>query len=218
MKRYLLIAIAGFIALTMQAQEVTKSLPHAQITQGSLFTDAGLPTPFSTIRFNMVTGMSFGTFGQGNFLQSFINPAFSMPLNKKLSVSAGILYSNTLLNNTPLIGISGEIMEHSGTLNTLTFHSSGSYMVNDKLTVSGAVYKTVNPALNSRLNPNAINLEAQGVAVGIGYQLNESLHIGASIRMQQGGSSYQNYSSPFRHSFNTDPLLPFNSFRTPGVF
>lgn len=210
--------IIALVPFTMQAQEAIENAPHTQVTQGSIHTGGGLPSPFTPMRFNMETGMRFGTFGQGNFLQSFINPAFSMPLNKKLVVSAGVSYSHTILNNTPLIHNTGEIRQLSGEINTLTMHTSGLYRVNDKLTVSGTVFKTINPALNSRLNPNAINMEAQGVAFGLGYQLNESLYIGASVKMQQGNSNYQHYSSPFRNSFSNDPFTPYNSFGLPIGF
>jgi long-subunit fatty acid transport protein len=219
MKRYLFLMIIAFFPFTMQAQQVTENDLQSQFAEGSLYTGAGLPSPFSPLRFNVETGMRFGTFGHGNFLQTFVNPAFSMPLNKKLTISAGISYSNTQLNNTPLISNTGEIRQHSGKINTLTIHTSGLYRVNDKLTVSGAVYKTVNPALNSRLNSNAINMEAQGVAFGLGYQLNESLYIGASVKMQQGNSNYYDrYSSPFRNSFSNDPFVPLNTFGAPGGF
>lgn len=218
MKRYLFLMIIALVPFTMQAQETIENVPHTQVTQGSIYSDAGLPSPYKPMRFYLETGMRFGTFGQGNFLQSFINPAFSMPLNQKLSISAGVSYSNTKLNNTPLINNTGEIKQHSGEINTLTIHTSGLYKVNDKLTVSGAVYKTVNPALNSRLNPNSINMESQGVAFGLGYQLNESLYIGASVKMQQGNSNYQHYSSPFRNSFSNDPYTPYNSVGSPLGF
>ncbi len=218
MKRYLFLMIMALVPFTMQAQEAIENIPHTQITEGSIHTGAGLPSPFSPMRFNMETGMRFGTFGQGNFLQSFVNPSFSIPMNKKLTISAGVSYSHTLLNNTSLISNTGEIRQHSGEINTLTMHTSGLYRVNEKLTVSGTVFKTINPALNSRLNPNAINMEAQGVAFGLGYQLNESLYIGASIKMQQGNSNYHHYSSPFRSSFHSDPFSPFNSFEMPLGF
>lgn len=165
------------------------------ISGGDLNTGVTLATPFTPIFSNFQTGMSFGSFGSGSYMQTYVRPSFTVPINKQLSVSTGVTYGHTQFNNLPVVNNRGEYQRYSGGMNTLTVHAAGSYNVSDKLRISGAAYKTVNPALNSRLNPQAINAEAQGVSVGVGYQLNDNSYIGAQISVQQSNSTI--YTSPY---------------------
>lgn len=186
-------------------------LPLAVISQEALFYDQGqYSSPFkssvSPLYFNMQTGMNLGTASRyGSYLQSYLSPTLTMPINKRLSVSAGVTYSYTHLNNTPIINSEGQFERYSGGVNTLTMFTSGAYRVNDKLTVTGSAFKTINPAFHHRLNPNQLQMEAQGVSVGFGYQLNENIHFGGEIRMQQGNT---NFYSPFNNGYGS-PFMPY---------
>lgn len=197
----------------------------AQESGGSLSATAALPNPFKPVQFNMLTGMNIGTTGYGgNFLQSYLSPSLSMPLNKKLSITAGVNYSHINMNNTPVINSEGSVQNYSGGINTLTMYTSGLYRVNNKLTISGSAFKTINPAFNARMNPNSLQMEAQGASIGIGYQVNENMYIGAEIRMQQGNSNFYNpYGNPYGSSFENPNgnryFSPFNNnFRSPFGF
>ena len=111
MRRTLITLMALIFPVMIIAQEVV----------GSLSTNAVLPEPFTPINFNLQTGMNFGTTNfSGSYLQSYLSPSFSMPLNKKLSITAGVNYSHTTLNNTPVINSEGAIQNFSGDINTLT--------------------------------------------------------------------------------------------------
>lgn len=170
-------------------------------------------TGFSAAKYNTTAGMNFGMFNGGNYIQSFINPALTMPLNKKFSVSAGLSYSHTRLNNYPIINSEGEFGRTSTDINTVTIFTSGAYKANERLTFTGSAYKTINPAFNERLNPAAIRMEAQGVSFGVGYKISEKMHIGAEIRMHEGN---YNYNEPFNRypgsSFGNSIFNnPFNS-------
>jgi long-subunit fatty acid transport protein len=114
------------------------------------------------------------------------------------------MISNTTFNNAWIFDQAGELSGFSGNITTTTLFGSGSYQVNERLTVTGAAYKTINPAFNSRLSPDKLQMEAQGVSMGVGYRINDNLHIGAEIRMQQGNSTFYapfaNPASPFRNS------------------
>lgn len=167
------------------------------------------PVDFSSlspVHFNLISGMNFGTLGsKAGYLQSYLSPSFSMPLNKKLTITGGITYSYTNFSNAPVMNTSGEVKSYSGGMSTLTMFTSGTYRVNDKLTFSGSAFKTINPAFNTRLNPDNIQMEAQGVGFGVGYQLGENTYIGAEIRYQQGNSNL----------YNPNYLSPFNSIESP---
>lgn len=169
---------------------------------------ANLGSPFisaiSPVNFNLQTGLNVGSMGShGNYFQSYLSPSLSAPVNKNLTITAGVTYSNIQLNHTPMVNTEGNVENFSGNLNTLTMFTAGSYRVNDKLTVTGSAFKTINPSFNARLNPNQLQMEAQGVSFGVGYQLSENTHIGAEIRMQQGNSNFLSpYSDPYNSPFN----------------
>jgi len=165
---------------------------------------AGLSTPLATFtpaKFNLQTGASFSSgFGGGSLFNTYLAPSFSQDLGKKFTLSAGAVINNTTFNNTAVFNQDGQLAPVSGNLTTFTLYASGSYKVNDKLTLSGSAFKTINPAFNARLNPENIRMEAQGMSFGIGYQVGENVHIGAEIRMQQGSG---NLYSPYGNSFGS---------------
>lgn len=215
MKKYLIILIFAFSPLFLLSQQVSE-IGDQQINP--LFHSSSASTGFNTtltpINFNFVTGMNFGTLGNGNYFESFASPSLTMPLNKKFLVSAGVIYSNTQFNEMPMVNSSGQFERYSGGLNTLTIHTSGLYRVNDKLTFTGSAFKTVNPALNTRLNPSSIQMEAQGFSVGVGYKLGENTYIGAEVRYQESNSNVMNpFHDPYYNAYPGTGLSPFNNNR-----
>ena len=152
----------------------------------------------SLIKTNLSTGMAFGSVGNLSFMESFIAPSLSFPINKKFSVTAGVSYSHTRING--FIGENeGNSVRSSTGMNMMTVHAAGNYRVNERLTVGGSVFKTKNPAFNARLSSDALLYEAQGGSFYLGYQVNDKLHIGAEVRMQQINSNFYN---PYDFRFN----------------
>ena len=147
------------------------------------------------VQFNLQTGASFSSgFGGGSLFNTFVAPSFSQPIGKKLTLSAGAVIGNSTFTNAPMINSEGQFGPVSGNLTTFTIFTSGAYQVNDRLTVSGSAYKTINPAFNSRMNPENLRMEAQGMSVGVGYRIGDNMHIGAEFRMNQGDRNfYQPY-------------------------
>ncbi|NTW25555.1 MAG: hypothetical protein HGA37_12730 [Lentimicrobium sp.] len=169
---------------------------------------AGLSAPllsYEPARFNLQTGASFSTgYGGGSLFNTYLAPSFSKDLGKKFTISAGAVINNTTFNNTAVFNQEGQLSAFSGNLTTMTLFTSGSFKVNDKLTLSGSAYKTINPAFNARLNPQSLQMEAQGMSFGIGYKVSENVHIGAEIRMQQGnGNLYSPYGNSFGNPYQS---------------
>lgn len=219
MKRYFYLLIVLVLPFYIQAQNISGNYSDITGDQDVLNTNvytgagmyngtglsAGTTFPVKPVAVNVQTGASFGSMGYGgNYFQSYLSPSLSMPLNKKLSVSAGLTYSHTTFNNMPMLRSNGEFRNYSGAMNTLTLYTSGAYRVNDRLTYTGSAYKTINPSFNARLNPETLQMEAKGVSFGVDYKLGENTHIGAEIRYQQGNGNLYNpyniYNSPFRNN------------------
>ncbi|MHC1774694.1 MAG: hypothetical protein AB9834_04695 [Lentimicrobium sp.] len=194
--RYLLITITVFTGFSSSAQFFNYG--YSPYLGGN----TGLSAPLLTTtpaKFNLQTGASFSTgYGGGSLFSTYLAPSFSQNLGKKFTLSAGAVINNTTFNNTAMWNQDGGLTPYSGNMTTFTLYASGSYQVNDRLTLSGSAYKTINPAFNARLNPESLRMEAQGMSFGVGYKVGENMHIGAEIRMQQGGN---NYYSPYGSQF-----------------
>jgi len=164
----------------------------------------GINQNHSDLKFNLQSGASFSTgFGGGGLFNTFLAPSFSQNLGKKFTLSAGMVMSNTTYNNLNLLNQDGTFRPYSGNMTNFTLYAAGSYQVNERLTLSGSAYKTINPAFNARLNPDQLRMDAQGMSFGVGYKVGENMHIGAEIRIQQGNSNfYSPYGIPGGSPFN----------------
>ena len=146
---------------------------------------------FQPVQFNLQTGALFNTgIAGGSLFSTYIAPSFNQPLGKKFTLTAGAVVSNTTYRNLFLPDQEGTFNPHSGNMSTFTLYTGGSYQVNDRLTVSGSAYKTINPAFNERLQPDRLRMESQGVSFGLGYKVGDNLHIGGEIRLQQGNNNF----------------------------
>ncbi|MFH1121689.1 MAG: hypothetical protein V1775_17855 [Bacteroidota bacterium] len=178
--------------------------PFSPYTVNSGFTENGSLS--SLYRFNLQTGAFFNSgIGGGSLFNSFIAPSFSKDLGKKFTLSAGAVISNTTYTDVSMYNSEGTFKPYSGNLTNLTLYAAGTYQVNERLSVTGSAFRTINPAFNARLNPEKLRMEAQGMSFGVGYKVSDNVHIGAEIRYQQGNSNiYSPYgiqgNSPFMNN------------------
>jgi len=163
-------------------------------------------------RVNVSLGSSFSSFGSGyNAFGTYIAPEISMPVSKKFSVSFGMGYSN-MFYNAPTESGFGSTNRSYGNL-----FVSGTYRVNEKLTIRGTAYKTflLNPTPASPLNPinpQFLDFSSQGVIFDAEYKVSERFRIGVSIEYRE-----QNYPSFF--DFNRNGINNFGGspFKTPSI-
>ncbi|HLN54130.1 MAG TPA: hypothetical protein VK212_10515 [Lentimicrobium sp.] len=203
MKQLIVMVLGLALSVTSIAQENSDAADFQSLNSNSggiISANTAVNSPLFPINTNISSGVNFGRLSSGNYFQSFLSPSIGFPVNKRLSVSTGITYSYSRLNDVPVLELgTGSIKRISGDINTLTINAAGLYRVNDKMHVTGSVYKTLNPSFNARLSSDALQMEAKGMSVGIGYQLNENTYIGAEFRMEQGNSVFYN---PYNNSFN----------------
>ncbi|MDY0344920.1 MAG: hypothetical protein RBR28_15220 [Lentimicrobium sp.] len=183
----LLVFVAGLSGHLIAQDTFNPDLYQAATPASSSLGISKLPP----VQFNLQTGALFSAgFGGGNLFSTFIAPSFNQPLGKKFTLTAGAVISNTTYNNLLLMDGEGSINGHYGNLTTFTLYTGGSYQLNERLTLSGAAYKTINPAFNERLHPDRLSMKAQGVSFGVGYKVSDNLHIGGEIRLQQGNNNF----------------------------
>ncbi len=172
------------------------------------------------VNVQLETGMSVGNNFAGNTaFSSFIKPTISFQPEKRLNIQASFGY---------LQGFNHSFLYYNGEQNSLQITQtdvvlgsvavSGNYVVNPKLMLSGTVWKQFDmqpPA--DQLNPRALNFEADGIVVGMQYNINDKMQINASFGYSRGNtpyrSSFNNYwgsPSPFMPSFGAQPINSFN--------
>ena len=149
-------------------------------------------------------GTSFSTFGPGfNTFGTYIAPEISFPVYKKFSMQVGLGYSSLFY------GYQGENMFSSNPLQYGSLYVSGTYQVNEKLTIRGTGYKTflLNPTPpGETVNPGTMDFSNQGVILDIDYKISEHFRINASFEYRK--QNYPNYYYGY----------PQNSFGPPNNF
>ena len=154
-------------------------------------------------------GTSFSSFGPGfNTLGTYIAPEISLPVNNKFSIQVGMGYSSLFFNQPGETTI-GNTNSQYGSL-----YVSGTYLINDKLSIRGTGYKTFllnpPPAENTPGTPDFSN---QGVAFDVDYKVSDHFHINASFqyRQQNYPQFYYGYPSP-GYGAPMNPVTPFGGF------
>ena len=138
--------------------------PNIQLSLGSSF-------------YNLYPGM--------NGFISWAAPQITMPVSKKLTISAGFAYTNVVTSGMPLIVRSGH---QSPVQNFGTIYVSGHYQFNNKLSVTASGYKTfdLSPKRSKEtIYSPAYNFSNAGAMVNINYKVNNHFKINAAFSMEQ---------------------------------
>jgi hypothetical protein len=202
----ILISIFLILPLAANAQETA----FGQNTKNAEFTDIQPIEKGFTPDISIRLGTSFTSIAPGyNTFGTFVAPEFIFPISNRFAISAGIGYSNMFYS-------SSEGFFKSQPMNYGSVYVSGSYKMNEKITISGTGYKTflINPPDPVVENNNLFNdYSNQGMILNMDYKINENFHINASFQLhQQNGSPYYIYPgvspSPFN---NMGGFTPFNN-------
>ncbi len=162
------------------------------------------------LKYNLTAGTSIGSgFNGGNAINTYIAPSILYPINNKLSIEAGVMYNKGFYNNYGIYNYYGEntaINKINGNTDQLFFYAKARYKLSEKLTITGAAYKStvINNNTNNnaiKTNPNAFNLENTGYSLGFIYKMSE--HTSLEFQM-----NYSNNNSPYYSPMNTSS--PFN--------
>lgn len=184
LRKFVLCLIVLYSPALMAQDSLILNSPYAA---GSSLPAAG--KSLSPLQFNFRTGAVFTTGSGGDLFTTYAAPEFSRNLGKKFTLSAGAVFSNTNFSNVPVADREGGFRPYSGNLTGLTIYGAGSVQVNDRLTLSGSAFKTINPAFSKRLSSDALQMDARGMSFGVGYKLSDNVHIGAEVRFQDGNSN-----------------------------
>lgn len=168
------------------------------------------------VRLNL--GTSFTSFGnQFNGFSTWVAPEVGMPVSKKVEVSFGMAYTSMHFNT------SIDYPVQSQTNNYGSMYVSGTYHVNNKLSVRATGYKTflLNPENFNNENQNSyLDFSNQGAILDLEYKITDNFRINASFQYHEqnnpnyfytnpygGNGGFNSFSNPTKSSFGT-----FNSF------
>jgi hypothetical protein len=145
--------------------------------------------------FGLQLGSSFSTgFGGSMFTQS-IAPHLRFDPSKNFSLVFGSVISSSNLGSAFMgSGINGAPNRFLST----TIYALGAYSVNPRLTLTGGTWVERNNMnfMNNQMNPQAFNLNAGGMMMGMEYRITENLRFGAEVNVSRGHNPFNMYSNP----------------------
>jgi len=161
---------------------------------------------------------SFTSFAPGyTYFGTTIMPQVTLPVSDKFSLSTGIGYSTLFMNAN-----NGSVFNSSPSNYGHVF-VSGTYEVNEKISLRGTGYKTFNLSQSTQFNNEAnsvgYDFSSQGIIVDVEYRVTDNfrINVGFEYREQntpmynpngfQQNNPYFNTMSPFQGTNNS--LVPF---------
>lgn len=145
----------------------------------------------------MGVGVTGSKYGVGSY--TYLSPFLSYKVSPKFRLDVGASYIQGF-NNT---GINEYFFGKNPSY--LSLFARGNYLVNDKLLISGAVYKTfdLNQPQTTELTTNKRTFDNYGVMLGAEYKITENLTIGAQVNFSDRNSNYFPGSDYYQNDFGS---------------
>lgn len=158
--------------------------------------------------YHLSLGSQFTTAsGYGSDFTSFVSPGISYNISKRFRLGGGITYINTSLINVHNWATGDAAPGISGNYSTGMININGTYLVNNRLTLSGSAFKAF-PISSEPLPYNPYNpissKGAHGVNFNIDYKIADNFHIQAGFSYSEGVNPYYRnsyYQNPFQQGF-----------------
>ena len=146
-------------------------------------------------KFNISFGTNFASnFGGANYFGTFVSPHISYPVSNRFTLRVGGTFTS------PLGGTFNEPYANSftnyyvGNLNRSFVYAEGAYQLNERVMLTGAVYKEIDLTRNPFPNNQAVSYDNKGMILGIDYKLGENVFIRGQVEISNGQNPY--YYSP----------------------
>lgn len=154
----------------------------------------------------MQMGSTFTTgFGGSLFSQSF-SPHLQFTPGQNFSLVVGTVFSTSSLSSgNYFISPSGTEMPSRFLSNTV--YAFGAYQVNTRLTITGGAWTEQNNfnLMQNQMNPQAFDMNARGMMMGMDLRITENLRFGAEISVSRGQNPFNSYSGGFG-GYNSNPF------------
>lgn len=167
--------------------------------------------PLHQLHVGVQVGTQFtATSGYGSGLSTFLSPTLTYPVSRRFSVSGGISIVNTsLFGVKPLYSFpeGNSFPAYSGNFTQTTLWVSGQYLLGNRITLTGTIYKTLDVSGTNFSNYPFYKSNPQGGNLNINYKVSDHFHIEAGIGYSKGSYGY-NY-NPYNPVFGTSNNTPF---------
>lgn len=172
--------------------------------------DTVSPYSFTPGKTNVTLSMGMSVMGNpggGAYVGSYVSPFVSYNISKRfrLKVGAGI-YNNYAGYFYDRFDPYGSFGHRPATFSRVMV--GGDYLVNEKVTLSGLVYKDFNPFAGNHRETDLRLDEAEGVMFNINYRPSENFEINIGVDYSRGYNPYRH--SPFHRQ---SPFSPY-----PGMY
>ena len=201
--KIVLLTFALFVLVSEGQSQVsaTDSVPGSASSTGN--TDHNL-LPLHKLNVNFQLGTQFmTTSGYGSGFSTFFSPSLSYPVSKRFLLRGGISIVNISLNGFKPYYSFPEERSFSGNITQAMLWFSGQYQLNERLTLTGTAYKTLDLMNERAWNSPFYKNNPQGIHLNIGYRINDYMHIDAGFGYSKGYNPYNVYdpfdTSPFGH-------------------
>ena len=198
MRKFVLLFL-GFLFLTSLSvicQEKTDDpdqlvLPKSTENTGDVVKNDVKPKRLST---GFDVGTSF-TYSKGNFFgpSYYVAPHLNYQLSPRLLLSAGVSVERSNFH-TLYEQPAGE--SDILPMTRAFIYGRGSYLLSDRLTVSGTVYKAINDVPRLTRYSAPLNYNYQGASLEFNYKITNSISFGVQVRTQNGSQTGFGYYSP----------------------
>jgi hypothetical protein len=174
------VAAQGVIMDTTLAKTYTPKKATYGLQVGSMFSTAG---------------------GYGSSFSTFISPHMAYSLSSRFSLEAGIsIITTNFTNARPYYSFPSET-GFNGNLTSAILYLSGNYRLNDRLMLSGSVFKEIGISGYSKNTDPFSNQPAQGIYMNADYKVTDHFHIQAGFGYSKGLDPYR--SSIFQQGTGT---------------
>jgi hypothetical protein len=192
-----------FSFTVLLAQEPVETFDYLDVVYDSTVYRRDVPpNSLKKLEFGTDVGMAytFSSAGYGGPMY-MLSPHVTYPLSKQFSLSAGVsmVYSNFY---NPYMAESGQ--DAMLPMTQMFIFASGDYYVNERLLVTGSVYKDILDVPNNNIGQIKSNYDSQGAAIGFQYKITPSISFGAQIRVDQPGfyNTYNPYGNGARGMYS----------------
>jgi len=206
-RRKIVILLVSFSFLFVEGNAQFSRIDTLLLTAGDAH--GYTPLPLHKLHVGVQAGTEFmTTSGNGSGFSTFLSPTLTYPVSKKFIVSGGISIVNTSLYGFKPYYSFPEEKSYTGNITQAMLWVSGQYLLNDRVTITGTAYKTIDifgekPGFSSFYKTNP-----QGAYFNVGYKISDNIHIEAGFGYSQGSNGYS-FGFPGIRGFGSSDYNPF---------
>jgi hypothetical protein len=205
--RKIIILLVSFPFLFMEVIAQPSRIDSLPATAG--YAHGYSPLPLHQLHVGIQAGTEFmTTSGNGSGLSTFLSPTLTYPVSKKFIVSGGISVVNTSLYGFKPYYSFPEEKSYSGNITQARLWVSGQYLLNDRVTITGTAYKTIDIFGEKPGNSSFYRNNPQGAFLNVGYKISDNIHIEAGFGYSKGLNGYS-CGYPGIHGFGSSNYNPF---------